>query len=201
MAVLARLKRDACNVQARGLGSAAGAGFGVGTRASAGASAGARAGARVAARVGASMRVRGPARSCDASRGVQLPKHDDEAEQVTDVTGDAKDVHEHDGWVARSRSRRCRSVRARVTRRRARWWRARGDEGVYAYGRPAARAVVIIIASCTLPDLSFGSSHGTEEARSWRNFSSDPDRRAAPATRRWPIRLEARRPLPHGSQP
>jgi hypothetical protein len=57
----------------------------------------ARSGARVGARAGARDRVRGPALTCDAARGVQLPKHDDKAQQVAEVAGDAKDVHEHDG--------------------------------------------------------------------------------------------------------
>ena len=197
-------------MRARGLGSAAGAGFGVGTRASAGASAGARAGARAAARVGASMRVRGPARSCDASRGVQLPKHDDEAEQVTDVTGDAKDVHEHDGCVARSRSGRCRSVRARVTRRQ----RASGvpaatkgckhTDGLQDWRR-VVDAVLITLACCDASRFVYGN-HAFTEAPSWRNFSSfDAAIAVSPASRttrvEWPVRLEARRPLPHGSRP
>ena len=58
-------------------------------------------GVEVRARARARVGVRGPVLTGDAARGVQFPEHDDEAQQVTEVPGDAEEVHEHDcagGW-------------------------------------------------------------------------------------------------------
>ena len=58
-------------------------------------------GVEVRARARARVGVRGPVLTGDAARGVQFPEHDDEAQQVTEVPGDAEEVHKHGcagGW-------------------------------------------------------------------------------------------------------